>query len=259
MVAVAIAAPLIALHSPTEIKLTASLTPPFWDARGSLNYPLGTDLLGRDIFSRVVYGARISLAVAFPVILLGGGFGTAVGLLSGYLGRTADTVLMRTADAALAMPTVVVALVCAVAFGQSFQSVVAAISIALWARFARVVRAETLSLRERDFVAYARVAGHGPLSIMVRHILPNLIHSLIVLVTVQVGGVILLEASLSFIGSGVPAPAASWGRMIADGQGHLATAWWISAFPAVMIALTVLAFNLLGDWASDNFNPRLKF
>jgi peptide/nickel transport system permease protein len=253
------AANLIAIHDPIVNNLKENLLPPFWYPQGSLKYPLGTDLLGRDIFSRLVFGTRISLWIGFVVVMTSGVLGVIVGLISGFFGGTIDSLLMRVTDSIVALPTVLIALVFAATLGPGIKSVVLAISIPLWARIARMVRAETLSLKERDFVAYARLAGRYPLHIVILHILPNLLHTVIVLLTVQIGGIITLEASLSFIGVGVPAPLPSWGRMISDGRNYLMTAWWISTFPAIMIALTVLAFNLLGDWISDALNPRLKY
>lgn len=254
----AIFAPWLTSHSPDANNLALSLGPPFWARGGSLAYPLGTDFLGRDVFSRTLFGARVSLTVAVVVTAVAGSVGTLVGLLAGYREGKLGAALMRTSDATVALPTVIIALVIAAALGASFQSVVVAISLPLWARIARVVQSATLAIKQTDFIAYARVAGLGTFAIIFRHIFPNVIGTILVVVTVQIGGIITLEASLSYLGVGIPPPSPSWGGIVADGENYLTTAWWISVFPAALIAITVLAFNLLGDWVADRFDPRLK-
>ena len=251
-------ADLIAPHSPYETNLTRRLSPPFWQEGGSFAYPLGTDLVGRDILSRLIHGARASLVVAVATILLAGGIGLVVGLVSGYGGRTLDAVLMRCADAALAFPLILLALLLVIVLGPSFVNVIIAIALMLWARYARVVRGEVISLKERDFITLARIAGCSTLRILVRHLFPNVQNTLLVLMTLQVGWVIVVEATLSFLGAGVPPPTPAWGSMVAEGRNYLSSAWWIAAMPGLAIMLTVLAFNMIGDWIRDLLDPRLR-
>ncbi len=225
---------------------------------GSIEYPLGTDKLGRDILSRMIYGARVSLAVSAVAIFVGGILGTGLGLISGYFGGRVDGVLMRLVDISLSLPTILLALVLVAAVGPSFGTVVTVLVVLLWARYARLVRGETLTIKERDFIARARVAGASHTRIMVKYLFPNVINSLIVLATLQVGYVILLESALSFLGAGLPRPTPAWGLMVADGRELIVSAWWVSMFPGLAIMLTVLALNLLGDWLRDHLDPKLE-
>ena len=243
---------------PYEQSLRAKLKPPVWEAGGSWSHPLGTDRLGRDLLARVVYGARISLAAGTLTVLLSGALGAAVGLLAGYHRGRVDAILMRATDATLSFPVILLALILAVTVGPSFVNVVVAIAVILWARFARVIRGEVLSLMERDFIAQARIAGCSAWRIITRHLLPNTLNTLVVLLTLQVGYVIILEASLSFLGAGIPPPTPAWGSMIAEGRDFITSAWWISFFPGLAILLVGLAFNLLGDWLRDTLDPKLR-
>jgi peptide/nickel transport system permease protein len=247
----ALFAPFLAPHSPTAQSLPDKLTPPAWQEGGSTKHLLGTDLLGRDVLSRLLYGARISLTVAAAALLAGGGIGLAIGIVSGYLGGRADSFLMRIVDATLTFPTILIALLLAV-------SLVIAITVILWARFARVVRGEVLTVKARDFVALARVHGCSPVRIMAVHILPNVMNTFMVLLSLHIGFVILVEAALSFLGAGIPPPTPSWGQMVAEGRSHIASAWWLSFLPGFAIMLVVLAFNLFGDWLRDWLDPRLR-
>src|SRR6266545_1372601 len=258
LILVAVLAPLIAPHSPTEQSLPDKLRPPAWQEGGSTTHLLGTDVLGRDVLSRIIYGARVSLIVAAAALLAGGGIGLAVGIVSGYLGGRVDGFLMRVVDATLTFPTILIALLLAVSLGQGLRTMVIAITLILWARFARVVRGEVLSVKARDFVALARVHGCSHLRIMAVHILPNVMNTFMVLLTLHIGFVILVEASLSFLGAGIPPPTASWGQMVADGRSHIASAWWLSFLPGAAILLVVLAFNQFGDWLRDWLDPRLR-
>jgi peptide/nickel transport system permease protein len=258
LLVMALAAPLLAPYPPTEQNLADRLRPPAWVAGGSLAHPFGTDLFGRDVLSRVVYGARVSLSVAVIAILVAGAVGTAVGLVAGYFGGVSELVLMRVVDAFLAVPAILVAIVLASTVGPSFQNVVIVIGLLYWPRYARQIRAETLSIKERDYVQLARIAGCSPRRILATHILPNLVPSLLVLASLQVGSAIILEATLSFLGVGIPPPEPAWGVIVEDGRGMLASAWWISLFPGIAIAVTVLAFNLTGDWIRDRLDPRLR-
>ena len=248
----------VAPHDPLKGSLSKRLKPPAWQQGGSIDYVLGTDKLGRDILSRIIHGSRVSLAVSLVAIFVGGTLGTALGLLSGYFGGRVDSLLMRLVDISLSLPTILLALVLVAAVGPSFGTVIAVLVVLLWARYARLVRAETLGIKERDFIARARVAGASHIRIMTRYIFPNVVNSLIVLATLQVGYVILLESALSFLGAGLPRPTPAWGLMIADGRELIVTAWWVSMFPGLAIMLTVLALNLLGDWLRDHFDPKLR-
>lgn len=251
-------AELIAPHDPIKGSLSARLKPPMWEKGGTISHPLGTDKVGRDVLSRIIYGARVSLRVSLEAIIVSGAVGTTLGLISGYFGGRIDAFIMRMVDISLGLPIILVALVFVAALGPSFSTVIAVISVLLWARYARQVRGETLSIKERDFVARARVAGASHVRIMFRYLLPNVVNSLIVLATLQVGFVILLESSLSFLGAGIPRPTPAWGLMVADGRELIVTAWWISMFPGLAIMLTVLALNLVGDWLRDRLDPKLK-
>ena len=258
MVVVAVFAPLIAPHSPTEQSLPDKLKPPAWQEGGSATHLLGTDLLGRDLFSRLVYGARVSLTVAAFALLSGGLIGLAVGIIAGYLGGRIDSILMRVVDATLTFPTILIALLLAVSLGAGLRTIVIAITVIIWARFARVVRGEVLGVRARDFVSLARVHGCSSPRIMLVHIVPNVMNTFMVLLTLHIGFVIIVEASLSFLGAGIPPPTPSWGQMVADGRSHIASAWWLAVMPGAAIMLVVLAFNLFGDWLRDWLDPRLR-
>jgi peptide/nickel transport system permease protein len=248
----------VAPHDPIKGSLSKRLKPPMWVQGGSVEYPLGTDKVGRDILSRMIHGSRVSLRVSLEAILVSGVIGTALGLISGYFGGRTDAFIMRLVDISLGLPIILIALVFVAALGPSFTTVIVVTSILLWSRYARQVRGETLSIKEYDFIARARVAGASHARIMARYILPNVVNSLTVLATLQVGFVILLESSLSFLGAGIPRPTPAWGLMVADGRELIVTAWWISMFPGLAIMLTVLALNLLGDWLRDHLDPKLK-
>jgi peptide/nickel transport system permease protein len=251
-------APVLAPHSPTEGDITQRLIPPVWMERGDWAHPLGTDRFGRDVLSRIIYGSQISLAVSLIAIFVAGTVGTVLGLVSGYRGGLTDTVLMRLTDIGLSLPTILIAVVLVAVSEPSFRNVILVIALLLWPRFARQIRGETLSVKEQDFVALAVVAGRSSAWIISRHIFPNVVPTLLVISTLQVGYVILLEGTLSFLGVGVPPPNPAWGLMIADGRGFLATAWWISLFPGLAMLLTVLAVNLMGDWLRDHLDPKLR-
>jgi peptide/nickel transport system permease protein len=210
------------------------------------------------VLSRIIYGSRISLAVSLVAIFVAGTLGTLVGLVSGYRGGAVDAFLMRLTDIGLSLPIVLIAVVMVAVSEPSFRNIILVISLLLWPRFARQIRGETLAVKEQDFVALAVVAGRSSTWIISRHIFPNVVPTLLVITTLQVGFVILLEGTLSFLGVGVPPPNPAWGLMIADGRGFLATAWWISLFPGAAMLLTVLAVNLMGDWLRDHLDPKLR-
>ncbi len=258
IVIMAVFAPLLAPYSPIDQTLRDKLLPPAWMAGGSDKYFLGTDAFGRDILSRLIYGARVSLLVALLALTAGGGVGLAVGIVAGYVGGAVDSILMRLVDAAFTFPAILFALLLAVTMGQGFGTLVIAISLLLWASFARVIRGEVLSLRQRDFVALARVRGCSAPRIMLTHILPNVLNTFMVLVTLNIGVVIIAEATLSFLGAGIPPPTPTWGLMISEGRGRIAEAWWVALIPGIAITLMVLSVNLFGDWMRDRLDPRLR-
>jgi peptide/nickel transport system permease protein len=258
LVVTALFAPYLAPHSPLDGDLVKKSIPPVWMERGDPEHPLGTDRFGRDVLSRIIWGSRISLIVSLVAIGVAGTFGTLLGLISGYRGGLTDALLMRLTDIGLSLPTILIAVVMVAVSEPSFRNVVLVIALLLWPRFARQMRAETLAIKEQDFVALAVVAGRSGAWIIRRHIFPNVVPTLLVICTLQVGYVILLEGTLSFLGVGVPPPNPAWGLMIADGRGFLATGWWMSFFPGVAMLLTVLAVNLMGDWLRDHLDPRLR-
>jgi len=258
MVFAAVFAPILAPYSPTKQTLRDKLLPPAWQEGGTTEHLLGTDVLGRDILSRLIHGARVSLIVASTALLSGGLIGGVLGVLSGYVGGKVDTLIMRAVDATLAFPTILFALLLAVTMGQGLLTVVLAVTLILWARFARVTRGEVLSLKTNDFIALARIHGCSSFRIMAIHIMPNAFNTFMVMLTLHVGLVILTEASLSFLGAGIPPPTPSWGQMVADGRAKVASAWWISIIPGVAITMVVIAFNLFGDWLRDRLDPKLR-
>ena len=226
---------------------------------GTWTYPFGTDGLGRDLLSRTIHGARISLIISLIVIACSGAIGVSLGLMAGFLGGWIDYVISRLIDMVIALPAILVALVLVVVFQPGMTILILVIVGSLWAQYARLVRGEALSLTQQDFVAKARVAGCSDVRIMAKYILPNIFNSLVVLATLQVGYVIIIESSLSFLGLGIPPPEPTWGNIVSDGRELIIrTAWWVSLFPGLAIMLTVLSMNLLGDWLRDKLDPRLR-
>jgi len=258
LVAAALFAPLIAPYSPLEGNLKDKLVPPrFWEG-GKPEYFLGTDFLGRDVLSRLIYGARVSLSVAFLAIFVSGSFGTILGLVSGYAGGSVDNVLMRMTDVGMSMPMLLLAIVLVAVFGASYANIILVVVLVIWPKYARQVRGETLGVKEQEFVALARVSGCSHMRIVCRHILPNVIPTMLVVATLQVGWVIIMESSLSFLGVGIPIPTPAWGVMVAEARGLVASAWWIALFPGAAIMITVASLNLLGDWLRDRLDPKLR-
>jgi peptide/nickel transport system permease protein len=256
---VALFADQLAPHNPEVGSLVARFKPPFWVTGGSTKYLLGTDQLGRDVLSRLIFGARVSVVVGFTAVIFAGVIGTALGIISGYLGGWIDQVIMRITDAWLALPALTFAIFLAAIVGPSMWNIVIILGITYWTRYARVIRGEVLSLKEREYVRLAIVAGCPKWTIMLRHILPNVINSAVVLGTLMLGVVIITEATLSFLGVGVPPPQAAWGLMLSDGKQSLMVGrWWLSVFPGVCIMLMVLSANILGDWLRVKIDPQLR-
>lgn len=246
------------LPEANQIDLRFRYTPP-WPLPGSSpEHLLGTDRLGRDLLSRMLVGAQNSLSVALLAIAFAAAVGTFLGLIAGYLGRWVDSLIMRCVDVMMSLPAILVALVFVVTIGASFGMVVATLALLLWAQYARLVRGQVLSVKERDFIALAKVAGASSRRIIAVHILPNIINSVIVLATLQIGWGIVVESALSFLGAGVPPPAPTWGNLVAEGRDVLDQAWWIAVCPGLAIALVVLSFNLVGDWVRDALDPKLR-
>lgn len=258
IILVAIAAPVLTPYSPVRNDLLHTSLPPAWLPRGGVEHLLGTDGFGRDVLTRLLYGARVSLSVAFLSMLIALTIGTTIGLTAGYLGGAVDTILMRFVDVTLSLPLILVALAVAVALGPSFTNLILVIGLMIWPRIARLIRGEVLVLNEQEYIRYARAIAIPGWLIVLRHALPNVLPTLLVLVTLEIGHVILIEATLSFLGAGMPPPEASWGTMISEGRAVLATAWWIALFAGLAAMCTVLAANMLGDWLRDYLDPRTK-
>lgn len=254
----AVFAPIISPHNPVRGNLRDRMTPPAWLEGGSTKYLLGTDANGRDILSRIIHGSRVSFIVAGTVLGAGLTFGLALGMVAGYKGGNLDELLMRIVDFTLAIPFILVAIAVVVIFGSSLTMIISLLVIFTWGGFARQARAATLSLKNEDYVAFARVAGASPVRILIRHILPGIVSTMMVLASLAVGSLILTEATLSFLGVGVPKPSPAWGLMVADGRQYLRDYWWISVFPGTAIFLAVFSVNFLGDWLRDRLDPRLR-
>ena len=256
---VAIFANVLAPHDPEVGALGERFRPPVWQQGGSEKFLLGSDHLGRDVLSRLIFGARVSIVVGFTAVLVAGVLGTGLGILSGYLGGWVDQVIMRITDTWLALPALTFAIFLAAVVGPSEMNIVIILGAVYWTRYARVIRGEVLSLKERDFVRLAIVAGCSKRTIMRRHILPNVLNSAIVLGTLMLGVVVVTEAALSFLGVGVPPPKPAWGLMLADGKkGMMAGYWWLTVLPGCCIMFMVLSANLLGDWLRVKLDPQLR-
>jgi peptide/nickel transport system permease protein len=275
LASVAVLAPVIAPHSkldpvkPTREQCQAKFgapdcpyvdnAPPFWSPGGTLDTPLGTDFLGRDVLSRLLYGARISLIVALTGTLFAGAIGTVLGVLAGYMGRWWDEIIMRITDAWLTLPSLVFAILLSSVRGPGLWNVVLILALVFWSRYSRAVRGEVLTLRERDFVKLAEINGIGKLTIIWRHLIPNVMNTVMVLFSLQVGVAVIIEASLSFLGVGVPPPEPSWGLMMAQERESLMEGrWWLEIFPGICITLLVLSANMLGDWLRVRLDPQLR-
>ncbi len=250
--------PLFYHVDPLAQDLLARFVPPAWLDGGSMSHPLGTDNLGRDVLARILYGSRISLLVGFSAVLLGELVGIVLGLLSGYYGGKLDSLIMRTADIFMAYPFMLLTISVIAVLGNSMFNLILVLGISDWTIYARTIRGSVLSLKEKEFVEAARAAGTRNLSIITRHILPNVISPLLVLGTLRVANIIIWESGLSFLGMGVPPPAPSWGRMLADGRMYIGDAWWLVTLPGLAIMCTILSINLLGDGLRDALDPRLR-
>ena len=254
----ALLAPQIAPWDPGRQMLLKRLRPPAWEARGLREHPLGTDHLGRDILSRILYGGRISLGVGLSAVTLSCLIGVTLGLLAGFHGGRIDALIMRVVDVFLAIPYILLAMGVVFALGPSLVNVILVMAVTRWVQFARIVRADVLSIREREFVSGARARGSRSMRLLLRHVLPNALTPIIVVATLELAFMIIYESALSFLGLGVQPPTPTWGWMLSDGRNYIATAWWLATFPGLAIMLTVLAVNLLGDWLRDTLDPRLK-
>jgi peptide/nickel transport system permease protein len=251
-------APELSPTDPIKNNLLERLTPPMWSVGGTSSYPLGTDTLGRDVLSRLLYGARISLLVGVTAVAMSSVLGVSLGLIAGYYGGWLDDVLMRLGNIQLAFPILVLAIAVLAVLGASLGNVILVLGISSWITFARIARGETLSLKAREFVAAARAIGVPDRCILWQHILPNVLSSITVVATFSVARVIIAEASLSFLGLGVPPPTPSWGTMLDEGRNYITTAWWLALFPGLAILILVLGINLVGDWARDLLDPRME-
>lgn len=257
IVGAAVFAPLVAPHDPATQSLIRRFTPPFWAQAGDIRFALGTDQVGRDILSRIIHGARISLLVGIAAVVVSVVVGVSLGLLSGFAGGRVDTALMTVVDVTLSFPQLLLALAFVAVLGPSLGNIILVLGLTGWERYARVVRAEVLALREKDFIEAARAVGVGPVRILWRHLLPNTFSSIIVMSTLQVAQAILQEAALSFLGLGTGSVHPTWGQMIALGRDFVSVAWWLPTFPGLAILLTVLAINLVGDRLRDALDPRV--
>ncbi|MEO1679296.1 MAG: ABC transporter permease [Pseudomonadota bacterium] len=256
---VAIFGPWLAPFDPNRQNIMMRLLEPGTPGREDLTYWLGSDQLGRDVLSRLLYGARVSLLVGVAAIAVGGTLGTILGLISGYYGGRIDDVIMRLGDIQLAFPFILLAIMFLVVLGPGLVNIILVLGIGQWITYARIVRAQTLSLREKEYVEAARALGDSTFSILFRTILPNIIAPLTVIASFNVAGVILSEAALSFLGLGVPPDVPTWGSMLSESRDHLlSNKWWMAVFPGLAIVFTVLAFNIIGDWLRDFLDPRLK-
>ena len=250
--------PYLAPYDPSLGTLEVSLAAPFWMDESVDGHWLGTDFQGRDIFSRLLDGARVTLLSAVTGLVGACVIGVTIGLVSGYWGGWADAVLMRSVDIMLALPGLLLAMVAVAAFGPGLQIIIGVVILTAWVPYARYVRAEVLSLKEREFIVGAVAMGCRVPRILFRHLLPNTLAIILVIATLQTGGIILLVAALSFLGLGIPVPTSAWGVIIADGRDWLHQAWWIAIFPGIAISTLIISLNLVGDWMRDTFDPRLR-
>ena len=256
--AAAIFAPLLSPADPIRNDLLERLAPPMWSAGGSAAHPLGTDTLGRDVLSRLLYGARVSLVIGFVTVIVSGAAGVLLGVLGGFYGGWLDDVLMRAGDVQLAFPVLLLGVAMLSVLGPGLGNLVLVLALSGWITYARIVRGETLSLRQREFVEAAHALGALDGRLIWRHMLPNVWAPIAVVATFSVARTIIAEASLSFLGLGVPAPTPSWGAMLDEGRNYITTGWWLALFPGTAILIVVLVINLIGDWLRDVLDPRVE-
>jgi peptide/nickel transport system permease protein len=254
----AVAAPVVAPDDPNAQDITLKNRPPTWSPGGTAAHLLGTDQLGRDLLSRLVFGSRVTMAVGLSAVLVAVVVGSLAGLIAGYVGGWSDNLVMRLADIQFAFPSILLAIAVIGVLGVGVGNLVIVLALTGWVQYARVMRAQVLSLREKEYVEAARALGAQATRIMLRHILPNSLTAIVVVATLQFAQVIVTEAALSFLGLGVPLDTPSWGGMLNDGQSYLGSAWWVATLPGVAISVTVLSVNLIGDWLGDLLNPRLR-
>lgn len=254
----AIFAPQLSTENPRRGRVVDRHIPPAWTEEGSTAHLLGTDHVGRDVYTRIIHGARISMMVALIALTSGFILGTSIGVVSGYAGGWLDEVLMRIVDVWMSIPFLMVALVLVIVIGQSMATLMGLLAMLAWVHFVRVIRGQTLQLKEMDYIALARVAGASSLRVMFRHLFPGIVNTAVVIATLRVGQLIMAEATLSFLGAGIPPPTPAWGVMVGEARGYLADAWWTSVFPGICIFLTVMALNFFGDWLRDRLDPRLR-
>ena len=247
-------APLLAPNDPEKIRILDAKMAPFED----LSHPLGTDVMGRDMLSRLIFGARTSVLISIVALGSGALLGTVLGLVAGYRGGLVDALIMRVTDATMGFPTILVAMILVVMLGAGIENIIIAVVLTVWARYSRMIRGEVLSIKELDFVTLAKIAGVSSPVIIARHIFPNCVNTLMVITSLQVGQVILLEASLSFLGLGLLPGAPAWGIMVSEGRTVILNVWWLSLFPGLAITAVVLAFNFFGDWLRDNLDPKMR-
>ena len=247
-------APLLAPHDPTEISMLDSRLAPGENSR----FLLGTDVMGRDMLSRLIFGARTGVFISLVALGTGMLVGTTLGLIAGFRAGWMDVVIMRASDAALGFPTILVAMIIVTILGAGIENIILAVALTVWARFARMIRGDVLSIKELDFVTFAKIAGLSTSMIIWRHVFPNTINTLMVITSLQIGQVILLEASLSFLGLGLPPGDPAWGIMVSEGRGVILDVWWLALFPGLAITIVVLAFNFFGDWMRDTMDPKLR-
>ena len=260
IIAIAIFASQLAPFDPNKNNIMERVAPPLTlDKQGNMKYLIGSDALGRDSFSRLIFGAQVSLIVGFSAVLVGGILGTALGVYAGYYGKWIDDIIMRLADIQLAFPFILLAILFLVVLGEGLINLIIVLGIGQWVTYARIARAQTISQKEKEYVEAAKALGVNNFSIMFASILPNIFAPLIVIASFNVASVILAEAALSFLGLGVPPQIPTWGAMLAESRDHIfAKRWWMPFFPGMAILLTVLAFNIVGDWLRDYLDPRLK-
>ena len=258
VILVAVLAPVLSPHDPAKQNIVYRLKPPFWIEGGSLEHPLGTDSVGRDVLSRVIHGSRISIFVGLVATAASALLGVSLGLLAGYLGGAADSLISRVGDVQQAIPFLVLAIAVAAMLGPGLFNLILVLVITTWVTFFRVVRGEVLSVREEQYVLGAQSIGASTLRIILRYILPNVAASIIVIATLLVANMIIFEASLSFLGLGVPSSIPTWGRIVADGREYIADEWWIALFPGLAILITVMGINLFGDWLREDLDPKQR-